>query len=92
MGTARPERAARPASTASPATSCYNASVGIVNRRNAVLGWGVWQIGKRVAKRKAKSAVPAVEDGRPNKSLWAVAIAGVVGALTFWRSHRESDS
>jgi hypothetical protein len=66
--------------------------VGIVNRRNAVLGWGVWTIGKRVAKRKAKSAAPTVESGRPNKSLWAVAIAGTVGALTFWRRHRDSDS
>ena len=64
----------------------------IVNRRNAVVGWLVWMVGKDYAKRKAKSAVPTVEGGRPNKSLWAVAIAGVVGALTFWRAHRESDS
>ena len=37
-------------------------------------------------------AAPTVEGGRPNKSLWAVAIAGTVGALTFWRRHRDSDS
>jgi hypothetical protein len=66
--------------------------VGIVNRRNAVLGWGIWTIGKRVAKRKAKSAAPTVESGRPNKSLLAVAIAGAVGALTYWRKHRDSNS
>jgi hypothetical protein len=66
--------------------------VSIVNRRNAVVGWLVWMVGKDYAKRKAKSAVPTVEGGRPNKSLWAVAIAGLVGALTFWRAHRESDS
>jgi hypothetical protein len=66
--------------------------VSIVNRRNAVLGWGIWTIGKRVAKRKAKSAAPTVESGRPNKSLLAVAIAGAVGALTFWRKHRDSNS
>jgi hypothetical protein len=53
--------------------------VSIVNRRNAVLGWGVWKIGKRVMRRKAKS------DGPPTKSLVAVAIAGAAGALTFWR-------
>lgn len=64
----------------------------IVNRRNAVLGWGVWTIGKNIAKRKAKSAAPSVEGGRPNKPLWAVAIAGAVGALTFWRRHRDSES
>ncbi|TML52376.1 MAG: hypothetical protein E6G15_10940 [Actinobacteria bacterium] len=51
----------------------------IVNRRNAVVGWGVWKLGKRVVRRKAKS------DGPPTKSLVAVAIAGAAGALTFWR-------
>ena len=66
--------------------------MGIVNRRNAVLGWGVWTVGKRVAKRKAKSAAPTVEGGRPNKSLLAVAIAGAVGALTFWRRHNSGDA
>jgi hypothetical protein len=62
--------------------------MGIVNRRNAVLGWGVWTIGKRVAKRKAKSAAPSVEGGKPNKSLIAMGVAGAVGALTFWRKQR----
>ena len=65
--------------------------MGIVNRRNAVLGWGVWKVGKRVAKRKAKSAAPSVEGGRPNKSLLAVSLAGVAGALTFWRRRRSAD-
>ena len=60
----------------------------IVNRRNAVLGWGAWKIGKRVAKRKARSAAPAVESGRPNKPLLAVTLAGLVGAVTFWRRFR----
>jgi hypothetical protein len=66
--------------------------VSIVNRRNAILGWSVWTIGKRIAKRKAKSAAPSVEGGSPNKSLWALAIAGTVGDLTFWRRHRDSES
>ena len=35
--------------------------MGIVNRRNAVLGWAVWNVGKRFAKKKAKGAVPAVD-------------------------------
>jgi hypothetical protein len=65
--------------------------VGIVNRRNAVLGWGVWKIGKRVMRRKAKSAAPSVEGGRPNKSLLAVALAGLAGALTFWRKRSSGD-
>jgi MYXO-CTERM domain-containing protein len=64
--------------------------VGIVNRRNAVLGWGVWKLGKRAMKRKAKSATPTVEAGKPNKSFLAVAFAGLAGALTFWRRRRRT--
>jgi hypothetical protein len=66
--------------------------VGIVNRRNAVLGWGVWKVVKRVMKRKAKGATPSVEGGRPNKSLLAVSVAGLAGALTFWRKRKGSES
>ena len=65
--------------------------MGIVNRRNAVLGWGVWKVGKRFAKRKAKGATPSVEGGRPNKSLLAVSAASLAGVLTFWRKRRSSD-
>ncbi len=66
--------------------------MGILNRRNAVLGWGVWKLGKRAAKRKAKGAAPSVEGGRPNKSLLAVTLAGLAGALTFWRKRRGGES
>jgi hypothetical protein len=67
--------------------------VGIVNRRNAVLGWGVWKIGKRVAKKKAKGAAPSVEGGKPNKPLLGmVSLAGIAGALTFWRKKRGGES
>jgi hypothetical protein len=66
--------------------------MGIVNRRNAVLGWGIWQVGKRSARMKAKRAKPSTEGGRPNKSLIAVSIAGVVGALTFWRKRRGNET
>jgi hypothetical protein len=33
--------------------------MGIVNRRNAVVGWLVLKAGKRAAKKKARAAVPA---------------------------------
>jgi hypothetical protein len=62
--------------------------VGIVNRRNAILGWGTWKLGKRLVKRKAKSATPSVEGHRPNRSFVAVFLAGLAGALTFWRKRR----
>jgi hypothetical protein len=59
----------------------------IVNRRNAVLGWVVWETGKRVAKRKAKSVVPTGESisGGRRKSAVAAMIAAVAGTLMFWR-------
>ena len=67
--------------------------MGIVNRRNAVLGWGVWKLGKRAAKRKAKNAAPSVEGGRPNKPLLGmVSLAGLMGALTFWKKRRGGES
>jgi LPXTG-motif cell wall-anchored protein len=41
-------------------------------------------------KRKAKGATPTVEGGKPNKSFLAVAVAGLAGALTFWRRRRSN--
>jgi LPXTG-motif cell wall-anchored protein len=66
--------------------------MGIVNKRNALLGWLTWRVGKRVAKRKAKAAVPAIEGGRPNKPAAAAAgLAAFVGALFFWRKKKRGD-
>jgi hypothetical protein len=62
--------------------------MGIVNRRNAVLGWAVWNVGKRVAKKKARGAVPSVdtETKRPNAAATILAtLAAVGGGLMFWR-------
>ena len=61
--------------------------MGIVNRRNAVLGWAAWRIAKRVAKRKAKSAVPTIDTKkrRLNKAALIAGLAAVGGALMFWR-------
>ena len=59
----------------------------IVNRRNAVLGWAAWEVGKRVAKRKARQAVPAVdsETRRPNKPAILATMAAAGAVLLFWR-------
>jgi hypothetical protein len=65
--------------------------VTIVNRRNAVLGWAAWEVGKRVAKRKARQAVPAVDTDtrRPNKPAILATIAAAAAILLFRR--RKSD-
>jgi hypothetical protein len=62
--------------------------VSVFNRRNAAVGWVAWAVGKRVLKRKAKDAVPAIdpESKKPNKSAVALLLAGAVGLATFWRS------
>ena len=67
--------------------------MGILNRRNAVMGWAAWNVGKRVLKRKAKGAVPSVDTdtGKPNKSAIALLIASAVGVATFWRKRSGDD-
>ena len=61
--------------------------MGVLNKRNAVLGWAVWTATKVAAKRKAKSAAPGRSDGSTglNKSAIAAALATAGGALWFWR-------
>lgn len=67
--------------------------MGIVNRRNAVVGWAVLKLGKQVAKKKARDAVPGTVDEslRPNKPAIVVALAGTGGALMFWRKRRSGE-
>ena len=65
--------------------------MGIMNRRNAMLGWIVWEAGKRMAKKKAKAAIPGTADDsmRPNRSAIASLFVVVLGALWIW--YRLSD-
>jgi hypothetical protein len=62
----------------------------ILNKRNAVLGWGVWQVGKVAAKRKAKQAVQPKEKGR-SKGKIISALAAVGGAVWVWRRRRSDE-
>ncbi len=68
--------------------------MGIVNRRNAVLGWIAWQAGKRVARRKVRTAVPGRAGGtnRPNRSALVLALGSLAGALWLWRRRRREPS
>ena len=67
--------------------------MGVMNRRNAVLGWTVWQVAKRVAKRKAKGAIPSFdpETKRPNRSLVFAVVGALAGVLWFWWRGEEDE-
>lgn len=63
----------------------------IVNRRNAVLGWTVWQFSKVAAKRKAKQAIEPSSDRKRKGAAVLSGIAAAGGALYFWRRRRSDD-
>lgn len=66
--------------------------MGILKKRNALLGWAVWKIGKRVIKRKAKSAVPGTGEGGGGAKAGLVAgLAALGAALFFWRRKSGGD-
>jgi hypothetical protein len=64
--------------------------VSVINRRNAVMGWAVWKVAKRMGRKKARNVTPAVEDGKPNPSLIAVVLAAVAGAFAVVRGRRAA--
>ena len=53
----------------------------VINRRNAVMGWAVWNVMKRAGRRKARKATPSVEGSKRNKSLIAAGVAATAGAF-----------
>jgi hypothetical protein len=66
--------------------------MGIVNKRNALLGWVTWKAAKIVAKEKARTAKPGVEGGRPNKPAIAAGAATAAGSMIVWRRVRKRRS
>jgi hypothetical protein len=65
----------------------------LMNRRNALLGWAVWQVGKQAAKRKARASLSAGHDdsAKPTKRVIAAGLATLGGVLWF-RNRRRADS
>jgi hypothetical protein len=62
----------------------------ILTRRNAVLGWVVWEGAKRTAKFKAKRAAGV----GPSSRVKAATLAGVAaagGVLIFWKKKSSSE-
>jgi hypothetical protein len=70
--------------------------VGVVNRRNAVIGWATWTIGKQVVKSKASKAGTRArparsESRRPWRAGAALAGAAAIGAAVLWRRRSGDD-
>ena len=66
----------------------------IINRRNAILGWSIWTVGKAQARRKAKQSLKT-EDGSRGKAAAAAAAASALaaagGAIWVWRRRSGGD-
>jgi hypothetical protein len=63
----------------------------IINRRNAILGWAVWQASKIAAKRKAKQAIEPTGNRKGKAAAVASGVAATGGALYIWRRRRSDD-
>jgi hypothetical protein len=63
----------------------------IINRRNAVLGWGVWVALKAYGRQKAQQAVPGRGDhaGLNKGAIATIGAATVAALLLAWRLKSE---
>jgi hypothetical protein len=67
----------------------------IFTKRNAVLGWTAWKVGKGIAKKKAKSAVPgkSKSHGKKKPLAFLAGLGAAVGGLALLkRKHKSDDS
>ena len=64
----------------------------VLNKRNALLGWAVWNVSKRMAKQKAKSAATKDSSRVPNKRAIAAGMSALGGALWYWRRRAGDDA
>jgi hypothetical protein len=66
--------------------------MGIVNRRNAVIGWAVVKLSKRAAKKKAKEVVPTEPPSGKVSAGVAAGVAALFGMLAFWKRRKSPDA
>jgi hypothetical protein len=64
----------------------------IFTKRNALLGWTAWRVGKGIAKKKAKSAVPgkSKSSGRKKPVAFIAGLGAAVGGLALLKRKRKS--
>jgi hypothetical protein len=62
----------------------------IVNKRNAMLGWLAWKVGKGMARKKAKGVLPgrSQPSGKKKPAILAGLAAGI-GGLAFLKRKRK---
>ncbi len=66
--------------------------MGIMNRRNAALGWAAWKVGKGVMRKKAKGAMPGKKHGGSKKKPAIFAGLAGLGALAVLKRRRKGGS
>jgi hypothetical protein len=65
--------------------------MGIVKRRNALIGWAVVKLGKRAAKKKAKDVVPSERPSGKASAGIAAGVAAFFGVLAFWHRRKSGE-
>jgi hypothetical protein len=65
--------------------------MGIVNTRNALVGWLTVKLGKRVVKKKAKGALAGGTEGRRKIPVLSAAATALAGAAWVFRRRRRSE-
>jgi len=66
----------------------------IFTKRNALLGWTAWKVGKGIAKKKAKGAVPgkSKSSGKKKPAAILAGLGAALGGLAVLKRKHKSDS
>jgi len=64
----------------------------VFSKRNALLGFLSWRIGKRVVGRRARRLTSGSAGGTRRKPTVLALLAAVGGAVFFWRTRRRAEA